>query len=92
MTPKSVALLHDAILDVTLRGDAVLDPFAGAGTTLVAAHRARRVGYGAEIDPVYIDTAVRRLEAFTKAEAHLEATGRTFAQTQAERSGAPATA
>ncbi|MCJ2011885.1 DNA modification methylase [Methylobacterium sp. J-076] len=91
VTPKSVALLHDAILDVTARGDAVLDPFAGAGSTLVAAHRARRVGYGVEIDPIYVDTAVRRLEAFTKAEAVLEATGRTFAQTRAERCG-PATA
>ncbi|WP_456685541.1 DNA modification methylase [Bradyrhizobium sp. P5_C11_2] len=90
VTPKSVALLHDAILDVTLRGEAVLDPFAGAGSTLLAAHRARRVGYGAEIDPVYADTAVRRLEAFTRAEAVLEATGRTFAQTRAERSSGAA--
>jgi len=51
------------------RADIVLDPFAGAGSTLVAAHRARRVGYGIEIDPIYVDTAVRRLEKFTKAPA-----------------------
>ena len=92
VTLKSVALLHDAILDVTARGDAVLDPFAGAGSTLVAAHRARRVGYGVEIDPLYVDTAVRRLQAFTGADAYLEETGRTFAQTMAERSAASATA
>lgn len=92
VTPKSVALLYDAILDVTERGDAVLDPFAGAGSTLVAAHRARRVGYGVEIDPLYVDTAVRRLQDFIGADAYLEETGRTFAQTMAERSAASAPA
>lgn len=78
VTPKSVAMLYDAILDVTNRGDAVLDPFAGAGSTLLAAHRARRVGYGIEIDPIYVDTAVRRLEKLTKAPARHAETGKTF--------------
>lgn len=92
VTPKSVAMLHDAILDVTSRGDVVLDPFAGSGSTLVAAHRARRVGYGIEIDPIYVDTAVRRLEAFTKAPARHAETGLTFAETMTERLGASAAA
>ncbi len=88
VTPKSVAMLHDAILDVTHRGDAVLDPFAGAGSTLVAAHRARRVGYGIEIDPIYVDTAVRRLEKFTKAPARHAETGKTFDEMLEERHAA----
>lgn len=92
VTPKSVAMLYDAILDVTHRGDAVLDPFAGAGSTLLAAHRARRVGYGIEIDPVYVDTAVRRLEKLTKAPARHAETGKTFDEMLAERCTAPAAA
>jgi len=88
VTPKSVAMLHDAILDVTDRGDIVLDPFAGAGSTLVAAHRARRVGYGIEIDPIYVDTAVRRLEKFTKAPARHAETGKTFDEMVDERHAA----
>ena len=90
VTPKSVAMLHDAILDVTNRADIVLDPFAGAGSTLVAAHRARRVGYGIEIDPIYVDTAVRRLEKFTKAPARHAETGKTFDEMMSERQAAPA--
>ncbi len=90
VTPKSVAMLYDAILDVTNRGDVVLDPFAGAGSTLVAAHRARRVGYGIEIDPIYVDTAVRRLAKFTKAPARHAETGKTFDEMMDERHAAPA--
>ena len=91
VTPKSVAMLYDAILDVTQRGDAVLDPFAGAGSTLVAAHKARRVGYGIEIDPIYVDTAVRRLEKLTKAPARHAETGKTFDEMMHERCTTPAT-
>ena len=85
VTPKNVAMIQDAILDVSRRGDIVLDCFAGSGTTLLAAHRAKRRGYGLELDPLYVDLAVRRIEARTKAPARLEATGRTFAETAAER-------
>jgi DNA modification methylase len=91
VTPKSVAMLYDAILDVTHRGDGVLDPFAGAGSTLVAAHKARRIGYGIEIDPIYVDTAVRRLEKLTKAPARHAETGKTFDETMPERCTASAT-
>ena len=77
-TPKCVAMIADAILDVTERNDIVLDPTAGSGTTLVAAHRTRRRGYGIEIDPAYVDLAVRRMEKITKAPAHLAGTDLTF--------------
>ena len=71
-------MIADAILDVTERNDIVLDPTAGSGTTLVAAHRTRRRGYGIEIDPAYVDLAVRRMEKITKAPAHLAGTDLTF--------------
>ncbi|TMV06566.1 site-specific DNA-methyltransferase [Ruegeria sediminis] len=59
-TPKPVAMIKDAILDVTKRGDIVLDPFLGSGSTLIAAERCGRVTRGLEIDPAYVDVALRR--------------------------------
>lgn len=85
VTPKNVAMIQDAILDVSHRGDIVLDAFAGSGTTLVAAHRAKRRGYGLEIDPIYVDLAVRRMERCTRAPARHAETGFTFAETAAQR-------
>lgn len=85
VTPKNVAMIQDAILDVSRRGDIVLDSFAGSGTTLLAAHRARRRGYGLELDPVYVDLAVRRMEARTRAPARHAVSGLTFAEMAAER-------
>jgi hypothetical protein len=84
-TPKSVAMIADAILDVSQLGEIVLDPTCGSGSTLVAAHRTKRRGFGIEIDPLYVDGAVRRLEAFTKAPARHAETGLTFAETAATR-------
>lgn len=72
-------------MDFSNRGDIILDAFAGSGTTLFAAHLARRSGYGLEIDPAYVDLAVRRMEKRTEAPArHLE-TGLTFAEMADER-------
>lgn len=59
-TPKPVAMTRDAILDVTRRGDIVLDPFLGGGATLIAAEQSGRVAYGIEIDPLYVDVVLRR--------------------------------
>jgi DNA modification methylase len=85
-TVKPVALVADAMRDCSRRGDIVLDPFMGSGTTILAAERVGRVAYGLEIDPLYVDTAVRRWEAYTKCDAILEKTGQTFAEVSAERS------
>ena len=85
-TVKPVAMVVDAILDCSRRGDIVLDAFAGSGTTLIAAHKTGRRGYGVEIDPAYCDLIVRRLSAATKAEGILAGDGRTFAAVAAERS------
>jgi DNA modification methylase len=60
-TPKPVAMVADAILDVTQRGDLVLDPFLGGGATLIAAERTGRACRGIEIDPLYVDTCLRRI-------------------------------
>lgn len=46
-------------------GDIVYEPFMGSGTTLIAAETTRRVAYGCEIEPLYVDMAVKRWEAFT---------------------------
>jgi DNA modification methylase len=79
-TIKPVALVADAILDCSNRGDLVLDAFLGSGTTLIAAQRTGRRCYGIEIDPLYVDTIIRRYQAFTGDHATLEGDGRTFNQ------------
>jgi DNA modification methylase len=77
-TVKPVALVADAILDCSARGEIVLDPFLGSGTTIIAAERTGRVGYGLEIDPRYVDTIIRRWQTFTGKSAGHEASGRSF--------------
>src|SRR5262249_8342526 len=64
-TVKPVALVADAMLDCSARGDIVLDAFLGSGTTLIAAERAGRRCMGLELDPVYVDTVIRRWQALT---------------------------
>lgn len=64
-TVKPIRLVADALLDCTKRGDAVLDPFLGSGTTLLAAERTERKCFGIELDPVHVETAIRRWEAMT---------------------------
>ncbi|QWG22196.1 ParB N-terminal domain-containing protein [Bradyrhizobium sediminis] len=77
-TVKPVALVADAMRDCSRRGDIILDPFMGSGTTILAAERVGRRAYGLEIDPLYIDVAVRRWQSLTKRDAVLETTGQTF--------------
>lgn len=84
-TPKPVAMLSEAILDVTRRGDVVLDPFGGSGSTLIAAHRSGRVARVMELDPYYVDLIVRRAEAALGIKARCARTGRTFSELSAER-------
>src|ERR1700722_1276555 len=64
-TIKPVAMIADAILDCSAPGDIVVDNFSGAGSTIIAAERVGRVCYAIEIDPVYVDTAVKRWERRT---------------------------
>jgi DNA modification methylase len=59
-TTKPLALVSDAILDCSKRGGIVLDAFAGSGTTLLAAEKTGRRGYGIELDPYYTDLIIQR--------------------------------
>ena len=77
-TVKPITLVADAMRDCSRRGEIVLDPFMGSGTTILAAERVGRRAYGLELDPLYVDAAVRRWERFTKADAVLERTGQSF--------------
>lgn len=79
-TVKPVALIADAILDCTARGDIVLDSFMGSGSTLLAAERTGRIGYGIELDPLYVDLAIRRWQRMTGGTAVHAGSGMTFAQ------------
>ena len=66
-TVKPVNLVVDAIRDCTRRGDRILDVFTGSGTTILAAERIGRRCHALELEPGYVDVAIRRWEAFTVA-------------------------
>jgi DNA modification methylase len=86
-TVKPVAMVADAIRDVTLRTGLVLDTFGGSGTTLIAAERTGRRARLVEIDPAYCDVIVRRWERLTGKSALLVSSGDTFERTAALRTG-----
>ena len=77
-TVKPVALLADAIMDCTRRDEIVLDPFAGSGSTLIAAHKTGRRARLIEYDPVYCDQILRRFQQATGKQPRLAATGQAF--------------
>ena len=70
-TVKPVAMVADAISDVTRQGELVLDIFLGSGTSLVAAERVGRRFSGLDIDPAYVDVAIERWERLTGRQAEL---------------------
>ncbi len=84
-TVKPCALVMDALKDCSKPGGLVLDPFGGSGTTLIAAEKTRRHAYLIELDPAYVDLTIRRWEKLTGREAVHAETGKTFAETAAER-------
>jgi DNA modification methylase len=77
-TVKPVALIADAIMDCTRRDELVLDPFAGSGSTLIAAHKTGRRARLIEYDPAYCDQILRRFEKVTGKEPRLASTGQTL--------------
>jgi DNA modification methylase len=85
---KPVALVADAIKDCTRRGDVVLDTFSGSGTTIMAAERVGRHARALEIEPRFVDVAIRRWQAFTRRDARHAESGLSFDQIAAE--GSPA--
>ena len=85
-TVKPVALVADAILDCSSRGDLVLDAFLGSGTTLIAAERTGRCCRGLELDPLYVDTIIRRWQAYAGEDVRHAGSGQSFAQVAEARS------
>jgi DNA modification methylase len=77
-TVKPVALVADAIRDCSKRGDIVLDPFGGSGTTLIAAEKVGRLGRLIEYDPLYCDTIIRRWQMVTGKRAKHVSSGKWF--------------
>jgi DNA modification methylase len=77
-TVKNVQMVADAIMDVTNRGDVVLDSFLGSGTTLLACERVGRICRGIEIEPKYIDVAILRWQKLTGKNALNVVSGRTY--------------
>ena len=84
-TVKPTALVIDAIKDCSRRGDIVLDAFSGSGTTIIAAHKCRRRARVIELDPLYVDVAIRRWQNFTGDAATMAVTGETFAEVEQRR-------
>ena len=89
-TPKPVELVADALLDVTDRGQVILDPFMGSGTTLIAAETLERVACGIELDPSYVDVAIDRWQQLTGKQAVHATSGKTFDELRQERLGSTA--
>ncbi len=85
-TVKPVAMIADALLDSSNRGDVVLDPFLGSGATLMAAERTGRRCFGLELDRLYVDVIVRRWQAYGGDVARHTVTGASFAETESARS------
>ncbi len=84
-TVKPVALVADAMLDCSKRDGTVLDAFAGSGTTIIAAERTGRRAYALEIDPAYVETAIRRWEDYSGDHAVHAETGLTLEEVKAIR-------
>jgi site-specific DNA-methyltransferase (adenine-specific) len=74
-TMKPVALVDRALANSSRPGDVVLDPFAGSGSTLIAAHGLGRRARCVELDPRYVDVICRRYQEHTGDKPVLEATG-----------------
>lgn len=89
-TVKPVAMVADAIKDVSGRGEIVLDPFSGSGTTIIAAQKTGRRARVMELDPVYVDRAIRRWQRFARDEAVHAETELSFDEMALRRAaGAP---
>ena len=83
-TVKPVQLVMDALLDCSNRGDIVVDSFLGSGTTLLAAERTGRICRGIELDPLYVDTSIRRWQNLTGQDAIRVSDGKFFRDIEAD--------
>lgn len=88
-TVKPVALIADVMRDCSRRGSIILDAFAGSGSTIMAAEQIGRRAFCIEIDPRYVDVAIRRWQRFTGRDATLDSTAQTFEEVLAARLNKP---
>src|SRR5207244_12465399 len=88
-TVKPVALVADAMRDCSRRGDIVLDLFGGSGTTILAAERVGRRAYTLEIEPRFVDVAIKRWQAFSGRDAICAETGLSFDEIASQRAMTP---
>lgn len=84
-TQKPVECMRRPMINNSERGDAVYEPFAGSGTTLIAAESVERRCFAMEIDPRYCDVIIERWQSFTGAKVQLETDGRSFEDVRSER-------
>jgi DNA modification methylase len=88
-TQKPVECMKRPIENNSSPGQAVYEPFSGSGTTIIAGEMTGRCVYAIELNPAYVDVAIKRWQDFTGLEAVLETDERTFADVAAARSKAP---
>lgn len=84
-TQKPVECMRRPIVNNSQPGDAVYEPFSGSGTTIIAGEMTGRRVLAVELDPAYVDVAVRRWEAYTGEAAVLESTGGVFRNVAQDR-------
>jgi DNA modification methylase len=84
-TQKPVECMRRPMLNNSSPGQAIYEPFLGSGTTLIAAQSSGRVCLAVELDPLYVDVAVKRWQDFTGEKATLLGTGKSFERVAAER-------
>ncbi len=91
-TQKPVQCMRKPIENNSAAGDAIYEPFSGSGTTIIAAEQTKRRCFAVELNPLYVDLAVKRWQDFTGQQAIHEATGKTFAEMAANLPTQPDTA
>jgi DNA modification methylase len=89
-TPKPVGLVADAIRDCSHRNGIILDPFGGAGSTMVAAERTGRRARLIELEPRFVDATIKRWQNLTGKTAVNSATGAHFNPESQTTSNGPA--
>lgn len=84
-TQKPVECMKRPIENNSSPGQAVYEPFSGSGTTIIAGEMTGRAVYAMELNPPYVDVAIKRWQDFTGQKAILESTGRSFEDMASER-------
>lgn len=83
-TQKPVECMRRAMLNNSSVGQAVYEPFCGSGSSIIAAEQIGRACFAIEVNPLYVDVAIKRWQAFTGKQAQLDS-GETFEDVSNER-------